>query len=432
MRIAVIGLGKMGLPFAVNAAVHGHRVIGCDRDLEVVKTINTGQATVEGEPFLEKLLLESVSQERLLATTDIHEAVSSSEVVVVLVPVYVDSQGVPEFSTIDEVSKGIAAALKPGTLVSYETTLPVGTTRNRFTPVLETGSGLTADQEFFVCFSPERVSSGSVMDDLRRYPKLVGGIGLASEEKAKDFYEAVITFDPRPDLERANGVWPMGSAEAAEFAKLAETTYRDVNIALANTFAMHSEEIGVDIEKVIEACNSQPYSHIHKPGIAVGGHCIPVYPNMYLAGDQDAAIVSESRKLNLSMTQHAIDSLSASIGGLNGKTVAILGLAYRGGVKEHAFSGALALNAQLERAGAIPVVHDPLYTAAEMSKIGLDAFRLGQSCDAVILHTHHAEYDKLLPLDFPGAVAFYDGRSSAPKEIRSMPGYIRLGSPRSA
>lgn len=429
MRIAVVGLGKIGLPFAVNAATHGHYVIGCDRNPEVVKTINSGDPTFHGEPLLDELLQASVSQGNLLATSDMHQAVSNSEVVIVLVPVYVDSRGVPEFSTIDEVTKGIAAALKPGTLVSYETTLPVGTTRNRFTPILEAGSGLQADEEFFVCFSPERVSSGSVMEDLRRYPKLVGGIGVASEARAKDFYEAALTFDPRPDLDRENGVWPMGSAEAAELAKLAETTYRDVNIALANTFALHSEEIGVDIYKVIEACNSQPYSHIHRPGIAVGGHCIPVYPNMYLAGDPNAAIVSQSRKLNLSMTEHAVESISESIGGLKGKTVAILGLAYRGGVKEHAFSGALALNAQLHQAGAIPVVHDPMYTAAEMSNLGLDEFKLGQSCDAVILQTQHAEYDGLLPSDFPGAVAFYDGRSTAPEAIRAMPGYIRLGSP---
>ena len=429
MRIAVIGLGKMGLPFAVNAAAHGHHVTGCDRNPKVVKTINSGESTFHGEPLLDELLQAVVSEGKLLATTDLQQAVSNSEVVVVLVPVYVDNQGVPEFSTIDEVTEGIAAALKPGTLVSYETTLPVGTTRNRFTPVLEQGSGLKADQEFFVCFSPERVSSGSVIADLRRYPKLVGGIGSASEKKGKQFYEAVLKFDSRPDLNSANGVWPMGSAEAAELAKLAETTYRDVNIALANAFALHSEKIGVDIYKVIEACNSQPFSHIHMPGIAVGGHCIPVYPNMYLAGDPKAAIVSDSRRQNLSMTAHAVEAISDAIGGLRGKTVVILGLAYRGGVKEHAFSGALALNTQLQQEGAIPVVHDPLYTSTEMSNLGLDEFRLGQACDAVILHTQHAEYQELLPSDFPGASAFYDGRNSAPDAIRSMPGYIRLGAP---
>lgn len=432
MKIVVVGLGKIGLPFAVNAAAHGHSVIGCDTNSLVVETVNAGKSHFQGEPELDEMLRSSVYSGVLEATDDLQLAVSKCDAVVVLVPVYVDSHGAPDFSTIDEVTKNIAEALTTGTLVSYETTLPVGTTRDRFTPVLEEVSGFRANQDFFVCFSPERVSSGSVMADFRRYPKLVGGIGTASEEKARDFYQAVLTFDLRPDLERANGVWPMGSSEAAELAKLAETTHRDVNIALANTFALHAEEIGVDIYKVIEACNSQPYSHIHRPGIAVGGHCIPVYPNMYLTGDRDAAIVSESRKLNLSMTQHAIDSISASIGGLNGKTVAILGLAYRGGVKEHAFSGALALHAQLRTVGAIPVVHDPLYSTAEMSNLGLDEYELGQACDAVILHTHHLEYQDLVPTDFPGAAAFYDGRSSAPEAIRSMPGYVRLGSPPAA
>src|SRR5262249_32287279 len=156
----------------------------------------------------------------------------------------------------------------------YETTLPVGTTRNRWAPMLEEGSGLTAGKDFFLVFSPERVLTGRVFADLRRYPKLVGGIDAESARHGVEFYQAVLDFDDRSDLNRANGVWDLGSAEASELAKLAETTYRDVNIGLANQFARFADTVGVDVTKVIEACNTQPYSHIHSPGIAVGGHCI--------------------------------------------------------------------------------------------------------------------------------------------------------------
>jgi len=429
MKITVIGLGKMGLPFAVNASRHGHFVTGCDINPDVVSAINGGISPVQGEPDLDTQLRQSVESGTMVATTDLAEAVSGSEAVVVLVPVYVDAQGIPEFSSIDSVTLGIGKALKPGTLVSFETTLPVGTTRKRFVPVLEKMSELKADQDFYVSFSPERVSSGSVMSDLRRYPKLVGGIGDASEKAAIKFYESVLTFDVRSDLPKPNGVWSMGSAEASELAKLAETTYRDVNIALANTFALHAADIGVDVYKVIEACNSQPYSHIHRPGIAVGGHCIPVYPNMYLAGDPGATLVSESRKLNLSMIDKAVGEVKAHLGDLEGKTVAVLGLAYRGGVKEHAFSGALYLVNSLKALGANALVNDPMYDNQELSKLGLEEFQIGDYCDAVILHTEHREYKNLDSKDFPNAEIFYDGRNFAPPSIRSMAGYICLGMP---
>ncbi|MEO5877578.1 MAG: nucleotide sugar dehydrogenase, partial [Streptosporangiaceae bacterium] len=153
----------------------------------------------------------------------------------------------------------------------------MGTTRSRWAPMLATGSGLVPGADFPLVFSPERVLTGRVFADLRRYPKLVGGIDSSSADHGVRFYESVLDFDLRADLARPNGVWDLGSAEAAELAKLAETTYRDVNIGLANQFARFSDTVGVDVMRVIEACNSQPYSHIHRPGIAVGGHCIPVY-----------------------------------------------------------------------------------------------------------------------------------------------------------
>src|SRR5207302_5600856 len=134
------------------------------------------------------------------------------------------------------------------------------------------------------------VYTGRVFSDLRKYPKLVGGIDAESAAAAVAFYEQVLDFDERPDLKRGNGVWDLGSAEAAELTKLAETTYRDVNIGLANEFARFADTIGVDIERVIDAANSQPFSHIHRPGVAVGGHCIPVYPRFYIAGNPEARI----------------------------------------------------------------------------------------------------------------------------------------------
>src|SRR6185436_17678564 len=135
---------------------------------------------------------------------------------------------------------------------------------------LQQGSGLMEGIDFHVAFSPERVLTGRVFADLRKYPKLIGGLSDEGTKAAQDFYEHVLDFDERPDLARGNGVWDLGSAEAAELAKLAETTYRDVNIGLANQFGVFAARHGIDVYQVIEASNSQPYSHIHRPGIAVG------------------------------------------------------------------------------------------------------------------------------------------------------------------
>ena len=164
----------------------------------------------------------------------------------------------------------------------------------------------------------------------------------------------MLDFDERPDLARANGVWDLGSAEAAELAKLAETTYRDVNIGLANQFARFAATAGIDVYQVIEACNSQPYSHIHQPGIAVGGHCIPVYPRLYLWNDPDATVVRAAREANAGMPDYTIGLLEGAHGDLTGARVVVLGAAYRGGVKETAFSGVFATVEALEARGATP------------------------------------------------------------------------------
>ncbi|HWJ85008.1 MAG TPA: nucleotide sugar dehydrogenase, partial [Cellulomonas sp.] len=340
MRIAVIALGKIGLPLAVQFASKGHEVIGVDVNQAVVDLINEGVEPFPGETHLQELLTELVPAGRLRATTDYAEAVPGADAVVLVVPLFVDEQTAePDFGWMDAATRSLAEHLTPGTLVSYETTLPVGTTRSRWKPMLESISGLVEGVDFDLVFSPERVLTGRVFADLRKYPKLIGGLTDRGAQHAIEFYRAVLDFDERPDLARPNGVWDLGSAEAAELAKLAETTYRDVNIGLANQFARYAATVGIDVYQVIEASNSQPYSHIHQPGIAVGGHCIPVYPRLYLWTDPEATVVRAARAANAGMPDYTIGLLEGAYGDLAGARVAVLGAAYRGGVKETAFSG---------------------------------------------------------------------------------------------
>ncbi|WP_327639346.1 nucleotide sugar dehydrogenase [Kribbella sp. NBC_00482] len=411
MRVSVVALGKIGLPLAVQFAAKGHQVVGVDINQKFVDLVNAGQEPFPGEAHLQELLAETVADGRLRATTDYADAIPNSDAVVVVVPLFVDEQtGQPEFGWMENATRSLAEHLAPGTLVSYETTLPVGTTRNRWKPMLEEISGLTEGTDFHLVFSPERVLTGRVFADLRKYPKLVGGLSEEGAKRAIAFYEAVLDFDERPDLDRANGVWDLGSAEAAELAKLAETTYRDVNIGLANQFARFAGQNGIDVHAVIEASNSQPYSHIHRPGIAVGGHCIPVYPRLYLYTDPDATVVRAAREANAGMPDYTIGLLEGAFGDLKGANVVVLGASYRGGVKETAFSGVFPAVEALKARGAEVSVHDPLYTDEELQGLGFTPYTLGTPVDAAVLQADHAEYAQLSPADLPGVKVLVDGR----------------------
>jgi len=168
LKITVVGLGKIGLPLAVQFASRGHEVVGADVNAGTVATINSGQEPFPGESHLQEKLADAVRMGLLKATTETAVAVTDSDAVVVVVPLFVDGEGSPDFDWMDSATKDIARGLKPGTLVAYETTLPVGTTRTRWKPMLEEGSGLTEGTDFHLVFSPERVLTGRVFEDLRK------------------------------------------------------------------------------------------------------------------------------------------------------------------------------------------------------------------------------------------------------------------------
>ncbi len=409
MRAVVVALGKIGLPLAAAIARAGHEVVGCDIDPRVVELVNDGRPPFPGEAGLEEALAEVVGDGRLRAH-DRHDAPrwpraptswsrcrrSSST----------RRRGRTGASSTPCSTTSAPGSPTPRTdgpvVVSVETTLPVGTTRGRVAPALAARSGLRAEEDFFCVFSPERVFSGRVFADLATYPKLVGGLSAEGEERGARLYEAFLQAE----------VWRLGSAEAAELTKLAETTYRDVNIAFANELARFADGAGVDVQRVIDAANSQPFSHIHRPGVAVGGHCIPVYPRFYLHGDPHARLPAVAREVNEAMPAYAVELLAAELGGaerLAGERVLVLGVAYRGNVKETAFSGAFALRDELARHGAQPLAADPLYDDDELRALGFVPWD-GAAVAGAVLQADHAAYRDLGPEDLPGARVVVDGR----------------------
>src|SRR5436190_8084170 len=285
----------------------------------------------------------------------------------------------------DSAVAAIGPGVHAGSLVIFETTLPVGDTRDRFTPRLEAASGLKADADFFVAFSPERLYSGAALRNLATYPKLVGVIGPSSTARAAAFYDAVLDTE----------IVAMSNAEAAEFSKLADTTYRDVNIALANEFARYAERIGVDIHEVIAAANSQPYSHIHQPGLGVGGHCIPVYPHFLLSRAPELELVELSRRVNDGQVGLAIKQIQKALGALDGVPVLVLGLTYREGVKELAYSRAMPLIERLGFHGAQVSAYDPLLTADEIAACCATPYAWGDAGPyrAIVTQTADPQFD---------------------------------------
>jgi UDP-N-acetyl-D-mannosaminuronic acid dehydrogenase len=399
--VAVVGAGKMGLPLAVQFASHGWNVIAIDIDPSVVAAINEGRSHIGEEPGVAELVAEAHGAGRLRATLDGAAAAAEADVIVLIVPVMLDATNHPDRRSMDSAATSIGAGLRAGSMVILETTLPVGDTRDRYAPMLAEASGLTLEEDLFVAFSPERLYSGAALRNLATYPKLVGGLGKASTSRGATFYASVLDAE----------VVAMSSAEAAEFAKLADTTYRDVNIALANELARFADRVGVDADAVIEAANTQPFSHLHRPGVAVGGHCIPVYPRFYLAGDPDARLPRAAREVNELMPAYAVELLEREMGGgaLSGERVLVLGVAYRGGVKETAFSGAFALRDELARRGALPLASDPLYDDNELKALGFEPWD-GKDVAAAIVQADHSDYARLGPTDVPGARAILDGR----------------------
>jgi nucleotide sugar dehydrogenase len=431
--VAVVGLGKIGLPLAVQYAQKGQRVIGCDVDPRVVEMINAGISHIQEEPEMASMVTRLVNEGFLSATAEISEGVGAAETVIVIVPVIIDAHSQVDFKGIDAATEAIGAGLQPGTLVIYETTLPVGTTSRRLRRRLEMASGLRAGQDFYLAYSPERVSSGSIFSDLRAYPKVVGGIDEASTEAGVAFYRSVLDAE----------ITRMASSDEAEFVKLIETTYRDVNIALANEFAHFADTHGLDVMAAIAAANSQPYSHIHAPGVGVGGHCIPVYPYFLLAGaatDEQHPLVSNQRSLTLprvarqindAMAGYAVRRLEQVIGPLADQAVLILGVAYRGNVREIAFTSAQQLRDELAARGAKVYADDPLFSAGELQEWGYTPLppRMKGEIRALLLQANHRVYQQLDFSDFPHCQVVLDGRRALNRAQIEAAGmhYIAIG-----
>jgi len=427
VRVTVVGAGKMGLPLACVIASHGAEVFAADINPELVKAVNAGRAPFE-EPGLAQLLSDNTEAQRLKATTDIPSAVAESDVVVVIVPALLTPDRDADLRILLEASRSVAIGLQRGTMVSYETTVPIGTTRNHLGPALA-ASGLTPGRDFDLVFSPERVKSQHVLRNLTLNLKVVGGISAEAADRGSSFYS---TYLGAP-------VANVGSLEAAEFVKLAGMIYRDVNVALANQLAEYAEDAGIDMSGLIDAINSDGEASVLLPGIGVGGHCTPVYPYFYIRDSErrgvDAGLAAKGRTVNDAQAKRVLDRVERLGFDLQDTKVLLLGLGFRPEVKEDAFSTTYLLRDELTGRGATVVVDDPMYADREIEQQGLRPGSISASDlpPVVILVTAHAAYRKLSfeSMAARGVRIIVDGRNAWRKEEVEAAGilYVGMGRP---
>lgn len=419
MRIAVVGAGRIGLPLAASFADRRHDVVACDIYAARVDAINTMGDPIPDEAGLAQLIRKVVANGNLRATTATREAVADVDAVLFAVAVDVDSEGRADLANLLAAAADVANGIAPGTLCIFDTTLPVGTTRRVIAPVFEQ-AGKVIGRDVYVAFSPERLLMGRVLEDIHKYPSVVGGLDDESGRRAADFYREAL----------GNDVLHMGSAEAAELSKLAEGVYRDLNIALANELARTADLHGVDINEVIQAANSQPYCHLHVPGTGVGGHCIPVYPRFLVQGEGPSDLAALGRHVNDSMPGYAAQRLEGILGSLAGKRVLIMGLTFRPNVAVTHHTNALDLKREFEARGANVQGHDPLLTPAGVASLGFEtANEPLTGFDIAVVHANHREYagvewGKVAPL-------VLDARNALDRAAveRSGAQYVGIGRP---
>jgi nucleotide sugar dehydrogenase len=385
MKIVVVGGGKMGLPLACLFADRGAQVTVCDTNPSIVQQINQG-VDPHDEPKQQQYVHDGIVSGRLHASTATAAEVQHADAVIILVSALLTRDRDIDWRNLVNASADVAKGLRKGTLVSYETTIPVGSCRATLVPILERG-GLEAGKDFDVVFSPERVKSRLVFARLTDTPKIVGGIVPASTAAGVAFYSRWLGAP----------VIDVGSLEAAEFVKLAAMAYRDLNIALANELAAFGENIGLDVWPLLRAANTDGETALLQPGIGVGGHCTPVYPYFLINGAARRGIsqdlVALGRQINERQPDRQIDRLETLLGSLRGQHIHILGLAFRPQVREDAFSPAVALQSKLMAAGAKVTLEDPLYDEAELTAKGFTPGTVHSGdVDAVILHTAHPEF----------------------------------------
>ena len=393
MKIAIVGLGYVGLPLCLQFARNGAQVLGVDVDTAKVEAINAGRSYIEhiGGDAVKQM----VDEKRFAATADFAR-VKEVQAVIICVPTPLNKNREPDISYILQTGESIAPHLQRGTLVSLESTTYPGTTDEDLRTVLEAGSGLKAGVDFHLAFSPEREDPANPDSKVAMIPKVVGGLTPACLEKAKALYSIAIKT-----------IVPVSSCRVAEATKLLENIFRSVNIALVNELKVVYAEMGIDVWDVINAAKTKPFGFMpFYPGPGLGGHCIPIDP-FYLTWKareygQNTRFIELAGEINTAMPQYVVnrvaEALNAQKKSVNGSRVLLLGLAYKANVDDDRESPTYHLLDLLKKQGAEVAYHDPHVPVIRLTRehphwAGVKSLPFNRenisSFDAVLISTAH-------------------------------------------
>ncbi|WP_178917799.1 nucleotide sugar dehydrogenase [Natronomonas gomsonensis] len=396
--VCVHGLGYIGLPTAAMLANYDHDVYGYDASKEVTEQLRGGEVHLD-EPGLRAFVTQALESGQL----NIVEEVVEAKYHVICVPTPFDEESKEaDLNYVRQAGKAVGPHLRSGDTVILESTVPPGTTFNELKPVLEE-SGLAAGKDFALVHCPETVLPGNIITELRQNNRIIGGVNGVSTEAAVRLYRSFVEGDIRTTED----------ATTAEFVKLIQNTFRDTNIALANEIAKLAADYDIDSREAIEMANTHPRVEIHQPGPGVGGHCLPIDPWFLGYGSDQLDLIETAREINDGMACHIVDILREELGTLDGRQIALLGVAYKGNVGDVRQSPALDLAAELQQAAAdqsqltadggnqlggdgVDIrMHDPHVDDQVLDLVGFDEAVTG--ADAVVITTDHDEFAELEP-----------------------------------
>jgi UDP-N-acetyl-D-glucosamine dehydrogenase len=386
-RIAIIGLGYVGLPLAVEFARAGFSVVGLDVDAEKTAALNAGCSHIPDVPSVE---LKSVVDSGKFRATIQQRDLADADVIDICVPTPLRKTRDPDLSYVVKAIEATAANLRRGQLVILESTTYPGTTEEVAQPALEAG-GLKTGHDFFLAFSPERVDPGNKAFTTRNIPKVVGGVDETSTALAVALYSQIV-----------EKVIPVGSTRVAEMVKLLENTFRAVNIGLVNEIALMCHRMDIDVWEVIDAASTKPFGFMpFYPGPGLGGHCIPIDP-FYLSWKArqsgfECRFIELAGHVNGSMPEFVVeritDALNSAHKSINGSRIHMLGVAYKRDVGDVRESPALDILDLLHRRGAVLSYTDPFVPHVPCAGAMLESVWPPPEVDCGVICTNHTSFD---------------------------------------
>jgi len=391
-KVAVVGMGYVGLPLAVVFAEAGFQVTGIDLDSRKVETLNRQESYILDVPTAQ--VADLVKKGLLKATTD-YSVIREMDAVSICVPTPLRQTGDPDLSFIINAVEGLAPYLHPGMVIVLESSTYPGTTRELVLPTLTDKARLEVGKEVFLAFSPERVDPGRTDWTTYNTPKVVGGITPACSEVAAAWYQQALKT-----------VIPVTSTEVAEMAKLLENTFRMINIGLVNELAIICDRLGVDVWEVVDAAATKPFGFMKfTPGPGLGGHCIPIDP-LYLSWkmkslNYTARFIELASEINTNMPRFVLgkvqDALNDHHKALRGSRVLVLGAAYKPDIDDLRESPALDVIHLLQDKGAQVDYNDPYIPEIHYDELDMvsvpDVMAAVRSADCVVIITNHKKYD---------------------------------------